>query len=615
MGPWSGAADDQIPVGAFAAVPAIMQMQLDPAGEYVVFIGHYRQKDRHLATGVCPADGGECIAAGYHRLTRYDWAHWRADGNAVVSYRSYFSRKRKEKILELATRFDPRTPEYTTETVVARDYFAPYRSKPPELRMPDIVAPAPVYAWPAAGERIVTRRWRARALVRRSEDAAIVRDGRGAARLEVGYLPDSFWVRETSGGQSGRWLWSFAPFSQEQVWPLGFDADPNLLYVAAYREGRRGIFSVRLDTERVELSPVLSDESKHVCGRPMYSTDGAVIGFSLCAGGGDVFLDDAYADIPRVLEARFGDADTAVVNFSANERRVLVFAGSDRDPGAYHVLDRDSGTVTTLAKRNDRLPRERMAGRERIEFTTTDGGARVAHLTLPADAPEEPLPTVVFPHGGPPDLEIRGFDYWTQFFASRGYAVLQVNYRDARSGGFEVLPSGLQNVVFEPGSGVRDATQWLIEQGVADPERICIVGAGYGGYAALLEAALRRQTYRCVVSYAGPTDLRRHLKRFRKSLDHRVFTSLPGNDPQALALRSPLHLADAISQPVFLAHGDLDEVVDVDHSRRMMRALKRLGRPVEYLPLEGGDHYLSHPRERLALLQGIERFLAEHLQP
>ena len=259
-----------------------------------------------------------------------------------------------------------------------------------------------------------------------------------------------------------------------------------------------------------------------------------------------------------------------------------------------------------------------MAAVQSVSFKAQDGLALGGYLTLPNGRAARGLPLVVFPHGGPAVRDEPGFDWWAQAMASRGYAVLQVNYRGSDGFGTAFREAGFGEWGRKMQTDLSDGVRYLAAQGTIDPARVCIVGASYGGYAALAGATLEHGVYRCAVSVAGPSDLRhfvawslrRHDLSTQRYWDR--FMGAKGPDDTHLDDLSPADRIGAATPPILLIHGKDDTVVPFEQSQFMADALKRAGKPVEMVVLNHEDHWLSHGDTRLQMLQATMDFLAKN---
>ena len=247
-----------------------------------------------------------------------------------------------------------------------------------------------------------------------------------------------------------------------------------------------------------------------------------------------------------------------------------------------------------------------------MTYTARDGMSIPAYLAVPLGGDAKHLPTVILPHGGPYLRDTGGFDYWVQFFVSRGYAVLQPNFRGSTGYGTAHLRAGYEQWGEKMQDDVIDGVDWLIAQGITDPARVCIVGGSYGGYVALVAAYKTPQKFRCAVDFAGVADLNAmvlnmYQYRFGDLARARVQR---GN---ALSANSPIeHVAD-IGIPLLIVHGDQDRTVFIEQSVELDAALQAANKPHQFILQPGGDHLLSRASQRLQLFEAMDKFLHEHL--
>ena len=440
-------------------------------------------------------------------------------------------------------------------------------------------------------------------------------DGREQLRAAV-------WRKETEYRilhrpvDSNKWstLWEFESFAEDQVWPMGFGKDPNTLYVSANHEGRSAIFTVDLTDPGLEKKLVFAHERYDADGSLVYSRkSGEVIGTRFSTDGGVTFWDEDYKQLQDRIDLSLPNTANTIYGLSDDENRYVLMANSDTDPGAYYVGNLANNQMMRVARRYAALDPQLMSEKSQIRYEARDGLEIEGFLTMPKSVETTPLPTIIFPHGGPISFDDGGFDYWTQFFASRGYAVLQMNFRGSAGYGHDFMASGLQSWGLAMQNDVEDGTRWLVKQGIADPDRICIVGGSYGGYAALMEAARNPELYKCAVSFAGVTDVAYLVSSSRNYANYEIVKEQIGSDSGELKQRSPLFLADQIDIPVLIAHGTDDRSVRVRHGRRMHRALEKSGKQVTYLEFEDGDHYLSNEAHRLEFFSAMDEFLRANL--
>lgn len=291
-------------------------------------------------------------------------------------------------------------------------------------------------------------------------------------------------------------------------------------------------------------------------------------------------------------------------------------------PAQYFTMDWASGQLGRIADTQPDLEKASLSTPRRIALRSRDGLRLEGYLTLPpaeeGRAPARPLPAVLLPHGGPAAADSARYDHWTQFLASRGWAVMQLDFRGSTGYGQDFREAGRRRWGLEMQNDLADGLRWLVGQGIADPGRVCIVGASYGGYAALMGAVNDPALYRCVASFAGPTDLRdllshaQHFQGYELGAEAEIGTWW--GDREKLRSTSPALRAADIRVPVLLIHGANDAVVPVEQSRDMARALADARHAdARYVELPLGDHALSREEDRLRVLTELERFLQRNL--
>jgi dipeptidyl aminopeptidase/acylaminoacyl peptidase len=292
----------------------------------------------------------------------------------------------------------------------------------------------------------------------------------------------------------------------------------------------------------------------------------------------------------------------------------VLYASSPTHPGTFYLGDRAKRQLAPFAERYPQLKGIQLAGKTKVHYPSKDGLSIDGYLTLPVTRKEgQRLPAIVFPHGGPAARTLTTFDYWTEFFANRGYAVLEMDFRGSSGQGFEWMASAFANWDQITQQDIADGARYLVSEGIADPKRICIVGASFGGYAALTGAVKYPGLYKCAVSIAGVSDLVELRNRSRGFLNSEQVEAQIGHDSDRLREASPIRHAEAITQPVLLIHGKTDRVVEVGQSQAMYAELTKLDKPAKYVELESGDHYLSNYFDRVAAFKAMDEFLKQNL--
>ena len=322
----------------------------------------------------------------------------------------------------------------------------------------------------------------------------------------------------------------------------------------------------------------------------------------------------------NALSAAYPGSRVTLASMSDDHQKWVLLVDSPTEGPAYALVDLATkkgswiGDVYTGLKVGDVSPKTAVA------FTAKDGLALTGYLTTPYGKPKRGLPLVVLPHGGPASRDHANFDWWAQALASRGYAVLQVNYRGSEGLGWAFQSAGFGQWGRKMQTDLSDGVRYLAKQGVIDPARVCIVGGSYGGYAALAGATLDPGVYRCAVSVAGVADVARLVdwdatREGRQGvLIQRYWVRYMGAT-STMGEISPAKHADAATVPILLIHGKDDTVVPYAQSEEMASALRAAGKPVEFVTLKGEDHWLSEGETRLQMLQATVAFLEKNNPP
>jgi dipeptidyl aminopeptidase/acylaminoacyl peptidase len=309
----------------------------------------------------------------------------------------------------------------------------------------------------------------------------------------------------------------------------------------------------------------------------------------------------------------FEDKSVGVIDESWDRRYYIVHIGSDRDAGTYYRFDVKANQLVALSRQYPKLESRSLATMKPIQYPARDGTEIPGYLTLPSSAEQGALPTVILPHGGPESRDYWDFDAIPQYLAAKGYAVLQSNFRG--SGGYGSDWSGVGGFRgWRTAVGdITDGAQYLVDEGISDPARVCVVGWSYGGYAALMSGAEEPDRYRCLVSIAGVTDPRMLIDQARRFMNKKAVREFVGSDDEVIKHGSPLRRASQIQAPVLLFHGDQDLNVSVDHSQKMAKALKRAKKSVEYIEYEDIAHSIFRNDYRVDMLDRIGSFLDAHI--
>jgi dipeptidyl aminopeptidase/acylaminoacyl peptidase len=325
----------------------------------------------------------------------------------------------------------------------------------------------------------------------------------------------------------------------------------------------------------------------------------------------EVWLDPFLQDLQHGLDQTLGAANGRIVSWDRNRRKLLVKVGSASEPGAYFYWDTASAKMSRLAWVNPELAGRMLSPVKTVRYAARDRTQIEAVLTLPRGRAAKALPLLVMPHGGPYARDSEEYDWLTQYLAEQGYAVIQPNYRGSTGYGkaFEDLGKGEWGLKMQ--DDLLDAIDWAAKQGIADPKRVCIVGASYGGYAAMRGAQRDGSHYRCSASYAGVSDLKEMLR-----YDHNFFGKRSDEywkeQSSNFDAVSPRFHANEFGAPILIVHGAKDRRVPIRQSQMLVEELQKAGKPFEYLEQKLGDHHFSRAEDRLEFLKALKAFLDKY---
>lgn len=455
----------------------------------------------------------------------------------------------------------------------------------------------------------------ARAPVQR---AGFITDNDNVLRFAAGSGSDNVRKLFYRTGEGAEWeLINDESVTGNYEWPVGFSADNRTAYLQVEHDsGPNSI--VAFDIATRTRKEVLRDDNSNPY-RLIYRNGTAIpIGAELMDGKRRIaFFDETApeARLYRSLEGAFQGDAVRITSQTSDGRLALVQVWSDRSPGDFFLFDTVAKKAEHLLSRSGWIDPEKMASTRPVELKARDGLPLHGYLTVPNGSGGKNLPTVVLPHGGPFGIQdVWGFDDEAQMLAEAGYAVIKVNFRGSGGYGRAFKEAGARQWGLTMQDDLTDTTRWLIDQGIADPKRICIYGASYGAYAALMGVAKEPDLYRCAAGYVGVYDLpamqqedARNSKRLGNWSEDWV------GERASLGAVSPNRMADRIKVPVFLAAGGEDEIAPIEHSKLMERALIKAGVPVETLYYSTEGHGFYREENRLEYYTKLLAFLSRHL--
>jgi len=447
-------------------------------------------------------------------------------------------------------------------------------------------------------------------------------DSEGVARVRLDADNHDIWVMARPKGASG---W-------KAIWTGPYDENsPKIYYGYSEPDQAVYLYQEKDGVGRLVLRPLAGGPDTPIGPPVKDGTFGtvwdenlhAIVGLSHMQDRESfAWLDPAIGRTHQALAKLFPRQDVTLENWSADRQRFVVRITSPADPPVWYLYDEPRKELSLVGEEYPELKGVRLGETRWIKYKARDGLEIPAYLTLPpesAGAGSAKPPLIVLPHGGPGIRDDYSFDFLTQFLASRGYAVLRPQFRGSAGFGADFEKAGFGEWGGKMQTDLMDGVAFLADSGAIAPGRVCIVGASFGGYAALAAATLHPEAYRCSASFAGISDLGVLLGEEMGAYGPgaapaEALRRLLGKAPKALLdSTSPARVAGKAAIPILLIHGERDTVVPIEQSQRMLRALKAAGKPVEMVTLPEENHYLTRAATRIQMLQAIEVFLAKNL--
>lgn len=406
---------------------------------------------------------------------------------------------------------------------------------------------------------------------------------------------------------------------KESLSPLFFTFDNKNLYVASNLErDKAAIYEYNLDENKlgqliyehpeVDVENLLISKKRQKITGVAYTTDKRRYHF----------FDEQRANIQKDLEAKLPGYEVVVTSMTKDETKTLVVHYSDKTMGVYYIYDLVTKDLKKLVEISPWLKEEEMADMKPITYTARDGLVIHGYLTLPRGVEPKNLPLVVNPHGGPWYRDNWGFNPEVQFLANRGYAVLQMNFRGSTGYGRKFWEASFKRWGKEMQDDITDGVAWLVGQGIADPKRVGIYGASYGGYAVLAGLAFTPDLYACGVDYVGVSSiftLLSSMPTYWEPIRLMLYEMIgdPEKEAELLRAASPLFHADKMKAPLLIAQGANDPRVTKAESDQMVAALKARGIDVPYLVKDNEGHGFHNEENRFDFYRAMEQFLAKYL--
>ena len=447
-------------------------------------------------------------------------------------------------------------------------------------------------------------------------------DADSAPAVRVDYYTDDEQRRFYKPDSEGGWTLASAlpekEADEQQAVVYSLAGAPNLIYAKMIVHGYRKFVIFNIDSGEIE---------KEMFSPTGFDVGGAIVDPAQNTAIGVTYLDNfeqtyfLRPDLQKIqldLEAALPSGKPHITSWSDDFMRIMVRVSYKDHPDQFFLFDREANSLALFSTAYSALDGRVAAVKERYDYTTSDGMRIPGYLTVPNGAEKKSMPLIVLPHGGPFARDSQAFDWWSFFYAARGYLVYQPNFRGSAGYGEAFREAGFGEWGRKMQDDITEGVQSLIADEIADPERVCIAGASYGGYAALAGATLTPGFYSCAVSVSGISNILLLLSDARRdeNPENDYWTARIGSrfsDEDSLRKISPLYNITSDTSPTMLIHSEHDIVVPVGQSRIMRNALRDAGREHEFVVMAGEDHWLSTASARTEMLQRSIDFIDKHI--
>ncbi len=600
----SVAAEPTIPLEEFAKLPYFSRPVPSPNGDYVAFYFNIEGKIEIVIKkqfGNIDAENNVPIRIGFsekfhpHRFT------WASDERLIVSGRATTSVNGDLRNLTRLASFSRDGTDSVPFKPEAND-FGYYMPNPrivstlkhdPDHILVEMENEPTGWGEPRVHEVNIHTGKKKLVLKNRKKAFYWLADERGAVRIGTKYVADrgrsavTIFYREDPDSD---WetLQKVDYFDHDRLIPYRFDKeDPNILLVTTQE------FSSDAHVNETEENTIFRYDlaKRKIAGE---------------------YINLHYREMKEFVESTHPGREVDIISIDRAEQIFYFRIYSDVHAPEYHVLNLNTKTLDFIAAEHPELVSNQLAPMSKVTYSAEDGMDIPAFVTLPLNAENKPIPFVVYPHGGPWAHDEWGYDNYVQFFASMGYGVFQPQFRGSTGYGIEHEEAGYGEWGYAIQDDITAGVQWLIDEGIADPGNICIVGSSFGGYAAAMGLAKSPDQFKCGISINGVMDLKELLYENKKSLFEGINRRV-SNSPAEAHDASPFHISDQISAPLLLIGSERDTVVPVKHSKRMLKKLKKNKQSVEYVELPDGEHWRTIERNELIKFKAMRDFLNQHL--
>ena len=612
------------PLSAYGALPAIESVDISPDGASLVYVRHEGDTSQVVAR----ARTGEPLVVVDTSDRRVRGVSWISPDHIVIVSAStekvaFFASRAEVQVLDIVNVRTQRvvralnSSDQRSFNAIFNWRAGVYGGKP--VLFAEAVTESPgLYTFDLYRIDVDTGRGRRHAQGDSDTRGFLVgRDGSVPARLAYNSENGRWRVSSRSGG-GWRDIHNVSALLDEPGL-YGFGRTLDTVAIGEEVDGKWRLIEVSLadgsEQGRTDLGPNPN--------RIYKDAEGAVVGVGFMATYQDYeFFEPALAQAWELLKTSLPGRQLFLSSYSDDYNVVVFYMEGSGEPGSYFMYDAAAQRVSLIGKAYPAISGENVAEVRIVNYKAADGLDLFGYLTLPPGREASDLPLIALPHGGPAARDTAGFDYWAQALASRGYAVFQPQFRGTSGLGSALLEAGYGEWGKKMQSDVSDGVRFLAERGTVDPDRVCVVGASYGGYVALAGMALEPGTCRCAVSVAGVSDLRAMLQEeqrqgARGDANPAIrywsrFMGASGVSDTSLDALSPARQAGAVQGPILLIHGRNDTVVPFAQSELMAQAMSGRARLVA---LDGEDHFLSNAATRQQMLSETVEFLEANNPP
>jgi dipeptidyl aminopeptidase/acylaminoacyl peptidase len=624
---------DPPPLSGFSDLPAVTGVKLSPSGNRLVFIQNSAIDGGSSILSVIDIEKKERknLLFSDNEKIKFNWFRWANEDIVLVSGK--FETKlggslfHQTRLLKIDVRDKNPEPEALikprSKTVYSQNNFVQFQDSvidylPNDPKHILMQIDLDTHALPSVFKVNVYTKRKTRVERGKKNIRHWITDQQGLVRIGMARVFDETvitYLHRKNKDSDFEVLFEGDFLTENDVDILGFGLDPNVLYYRAYEGNYKAIFRMDLTSKNSER--VLAHD-KYDAGSTLiysYKTRDVIGVYDSYSETGKYYFDDADYKLARGLKTAVEGKQVSIISMDNNENRYVAYVQAANTPPLYFIGDRQQESLSYLFSQYPKLDGFTFPEHELVSYQAQDGTKIEGYLTLPLEG-KKPFTMIIHPHGGPGVRDFDGFDPWVSYMTSRGYAVLRPNFRGSSGFGFEFAQAQMGRWGLEMQDDISDAAKWLVDQGISDPQKLCIFGASYGGYAAQMAAVKTPDLFTCSVSFAGVSDLERLYRDTKRFLGGKSTAKIQiGDERQDRKARSPINAVDKITIPMLIMHGEEDVVVNVNQSRRLIDKFEDAGVDYKYVEFERGNHHLSIQHNRTQFFEELDSFFQLHLSP